>query len=449
MGLGLTHTSGIKQHGGRGLVAALLATGLVLRLKWLELTETSTRFLDLGEAAHAAVAFAEQGVIADAYFAGQGPTAHVMPVMVAIAAAIFRLFGTNSASASLALTAWSLAQVFASYLLIRQLFRRIGAVPHVLAGGLAILTLVPAHIVQESVDFRYWEGALATCLATLNLLLIIELDQRPDNKRRDFVLVAALTAVTFFVSPTIGLAVDGCWAWFAFRRLSFPRIVQFAGICAAALALVVAPWMLRNQQQLGSPVALRSNFGLELAIANHPGAVSATDPTAAYSARFLELHPFGGPQGAARLRAAGGEVAYSRQLGAEARSWIAEHPLHFSALSLRHYGQFYVPERWQEKLTNWQHWNRPRNDAIGLISLLGLIGLAWGLVRRRPYYGLLAIYIGLAGLPYALVQPIPRYSYVIWGVMAFLTAQLVVDLGVAFRRALQRDRVQSAELDPV
>lgn len=449
MGMGLIRTSGIKEHKGLGLAAALLATGLMIRLRWLDLTDTGARFLDLGEATNAAVALAEQGVIADAYFAGQGPTAHVMPVMVAIAAAIFRLFGTHSASANLALTAWSLAQVFASYLLIRQFFRRIGAAPHVLAGGLAILTLVPAHIVQESVDFRYWEGALATCLATVNLLLIVELDQRSEIRRRDFVPVAALTAVTFFVSPTIGVAVDACWAWFAFRRLSFPRILQFAGICAAAHALVVAPWMLRNHQQLGSPVALRSNFGLELAIANHPGAVSATDPAAAYSARFLELHPFASPQGAARLRAAGGEVAYSRQLGAEAGTWISEHPLHFASLALRHYGQFYVPERWQEELTNWQHWNRPRNDAIRFISLLGLIGLAWGLVRRRPYYGLLAVYIGLAGLPYALVQPIPRYSYVVWGILAFLAVQPVVDVSTAIRRALQRNRVQSAALDPV
>lgn len=428
----------VEKRSGALLTAALLALGLALRIWWIDLSETGTRFLDLGEAARTAVALADRGVIADAFFPGQGPTAHLMPVMVVIAASVFRLFGSESAAASLILTGWALLQVFASYLLARRLFAAIGASRSVLAGGLAILCLLPAYVVQECADFRYWEGALATCLAMLNLLLIADLDTREDIAWQPLILAAALAAAVFFVSPTTGFAIGACWAWFALRRLDFARTLRFAGIAGAALALVVGPWMLRNHAVLGEPIALRSNFGLELAIANHPAAATAAPPLEVLRARMDAVHPYANPPGEARLRAAGGEIAYARRLGAETRAWIAAHPLDFLGLSLRHYRQFYVPERWQGALTNWPVWETERIDAIRFVSILGLIGLVVGLVRRRRHYGLIALYVAAAGLPYALVQPIPRYSYGLWALFAFLAAQLLADLMAAIARRLRR-----------
>jgi hypothetical protein len=417
---GDTNDTRLGRTGGF-VLAVLLAGGLGLRLGWMQLTGTLTHLPELGEASRAALAMARTGTIADAFFPGQGPTAHLMPVMVTLAASVLRSFGPET----LAPTLFALVQALAAWLLGWRLFGRIGASPTAQLGGMAILTLLPAYIVQECADFRVWEGALAAALGLANLLLLAELERQDQVPRPAPVVAAVLAALTFFTSPTAGIAAGACWGWFAVRRLPPVRTAKFAGLAALALSVAVAPWLIRNQQQLGAPIVLRSNFGLELAVANHPAAVSTTPPLAVLRARMAAIHPYANPAGEARLRAAGGEIAYSRALGREARGWIAAHPLDFALLSLRHYRQFYVPERWQGALTNWQTWNTPRIELIRIVALLALAGLLLGLLTRRRFYGTLTLYIAVAGLPYALVQPIPRYAYPLWPVFAFLAAELL------------------------
>lgn len=427
-------------------VALLLLLGLGMRVAWMILADVTTRFLDMGEATRAAIALAEQGVIADAYFPGQGPTAHLMPAMILVAGALFHLFGVDSAGAALALAGWAMAQMLCGFALLYCLFRKVEGDRRIAFAGLALLCLSPAYIAQEAADFRYWEGGLGVCLGTANLLLIVMLDGRERIGTPALLFGALLAGAAFFVSPPVGVAVDACWAWLAFRRLSPLRILGFAGMGAAGLALFLVPWTMRNQAVMGEPIFLRSNFGLEIAIANHPAAVSGENPRETLRARMAEIHPFSGPQAAERMKAAGGEVAYSRMLGEQTRAWIAANPWDFLRLTLRHYRQFYIPDMWQEALTNWHAYTRPRILFIRTVGVLGLIGLCVGLIRRRRYYGYLALYIALVGLPYAIVQPIPRYSYLVWGLFCFLTVGLFAD-GARMVRA-RRARRQSANDGP-
>jgi hypothetical protein len=60
---------------------------------------------------------------------------------------------------------------------------------------------------------------------------------------------------------------------------------------------------------------------------------------------------------------------------------------------------------------------------IGTVSLFGLIGLALALHRRRRGHAMLAIYLLLVALPYGLVQPVPRYTWLVYGVLVFLAAE--------------------------
>ena len=405
--------------------------GLSLRLVWLVLVRALLAPLDLGEASAAAGALARTGTLADAFAPGSGPTAHLMPATVTIAAAVQNVFGDSGA---LLLSLWTLALLALIWLLARALFAEAGWRPQALIGGLALLCLLPGHIVQEAADFRAWEGGLATLLALANLWLIVTLDRRETLHLQPLLLGAALSAFTFFVSPTTGLAIDACWAWLVLRRLPLRQALGFAGIAAAALVVVLAPWALRNAQMMGSPILLRDNFGLEIAMANYPAALDPADPRAETIARARAIHPYQNPQVLARLRAAGGEVAYSKAMGRETWAWAAAHPLDFARLALRHYRQFYLPDRWQGALTNWGAFPTLRIEMIRLVAAFGLLGLAIGLFRRRRFYGLFAIYIALAGLPYALVMPIPRYAYVIWPLLAFLAARLAADSFVALQR---------------
>ena len=426
--------------GGKRQLALILLLSLAIRIVWMIFGGATWQSLDVGEATHTALSFARDGRIADGFFPGQGPTAHMLPTMIVIAGTILRLFGPDSPLANLMLAAWALAQSFAAFLLIRTLFARIGTDRAALSAGLAILCLVPVLIAQETCDFRFWEGALALCLATCNLLLLERFDRQGFASRRGIALVACLSAITFFVSPPAGLAIDLCWATYALRKLPPRTTLAFAMGSALALALVIAPWTIRNQRVMGEPIALRSNFWLEAAIANHSAALSDAPRRAVWSQRMRTVHPFGGPEGATAFRAAGGELAYGRLLGRETRAWIRAHPADFIRLSLRHYRQFYIPDRWQFGLTKWARPVGLRALLIQAVGVFGIAGLLWGLVQRRRFYGYIAIYVAAAGLPYALVQPIPRYSYLVYGILAFLAAQLLTDVAKVVATGLARRR---------
>jgi hypothetical protein len=408
-------------------VGLILIGGLALRLLFMVLVGAFTQPVDMGEATHAALALARTGQIADAFFPGQGPTAHLMPAMIGIAGGVFRLLGPETAAANLTLAAWSLFQCFAGFLLLRAIFLRIGMDPAAVLGGLMILCLLPAYAPQETCDFRFWEGALSLCLVALNFLWLLHLEQLAAIGRKPLTIAAIGIALTFFVSPPAGLAIGACWGLFGARRLPPARLAWLIIVTALCTAALLAPWAWRNLRLLGYPIWLRSDFGLEIAIANHSAAVSGTIPATVLHDRMVAVHPFDNPQAAAALRASGGEVVYSRLLGRQTHDWIAAHPFDFLRLTARHYRQFYLPETWQFQWTNWHELIRTRAWVIQTVCLLGIIGLVRGL-RRRHFYPTLALYIALVGLPYAVVQPVPRYTYLVYGLFAFLAAQLVTDV---------------------
>jgi hypothetical protein len=408
----------------------LLLGGLALRLLLLHVREDGlTGFYGGGEATRIAFALARTGTFADAYYEGYGPTAHLLPVLPGITGFVFWLFGPLSVPANLALLGWSLLQTFASYLLLRRLFQRLNMDATAIRWGLALLCLVPVFQPQETIDFRYWEGAAAVTLAALNLNLLLRLDERTHVGWGALLLSAILAALTFFVSPAAGLGIYACWGLFALRRLGLIRSFQFGGLCAAALALLVVPWALRNATMLGEPIPLRSNFGLEIAIANHPAAVPGNRPAETFAERMLVIHPYHSPGARAELARQGGEIAYSRRLAAETKGWIAAHPLDFARLSARHLRQFFFPSPWQFYFTDWEEWRHARAILLSLVSLFGLPGLGAAIYQRRRGYGWLAIYIAGAALPYAIVQPIPRYSYLVYGMLAFLAVEALLRAG--------------------
>lgn len=411
--------------GDRRFLLAVLVAGVALRLAWLGLTHGLTDFAGLGEATREALSVAHGRGFADPYFAGQGPSAHLLPVMPAIAGGMLALFGPGSVAGNLALLAWSLAQTLCAWLLLRRLFARTGASAVVQRWGLALLCLLPVFAPHETVDFRWWEGAASVCLMCLNLLLLLGLETRDRLAMREIAAVAGLGALTFFVSPPVGIAVGACWAVFALRKLALRQAVLLATAAAGALALLIAPWAIRNDHALGTPVLLRSNFGLELALANHPAAISPAAPAPAFAERLLAIHPYHSPAARAAVRAEG-EVAYAKALSSETRDWIASHPAAFAQLYLRHLGEFFCPRPWQMYFTSTEALPELRALVISAVNLIGLLGLALGLRARRRGYWAIALCIAVIALPYGLVQPIPRYTWLVSGLLAFLAVEAMV-----------------------
>lgn len=102
----------------RLFVVALLAGGLAIRLIWLLRVQGHVLdFLSAAEASRVALSVATQGSIANAYYWGQGPTAHLLPLNPLISGFLLWLCGPGSTLADLVLLGWSLAQVACGYLL--------------------------------------------------------------------------------------------------------------------------------------------------------------------------------------------------------------------------------------------------------------------------------------------------------------------------------------------
>lgn len=406
-------------------IAAAAGAGILLRLIWLSRAEGPlTGFHSAGEATAVAITLARTGVFGGSFHPGYGPTAHLTPISPSLAAGIMAMLGVDTPAANIALLCWALAQVAMGWWLLLILFRRLGADRASLRSGLAVLAIVPVFMGEETIAFRYWEGALTQLLVVANLILLFDAQGRAALNGRWTAMVAALTAVTFFISPPAGLAVNLCWAIWAVRTLPPARVARFAAACTAMLAVIVAPWAMRNAAVMGEPVLLRSNAGLELAIGNHPAALSDRPADAVYAERLLEIQPLFSAGARARIGPAGGEIAYARSLGQQAAQWIAEHPMGFVQLSMRHLRQFFFPQSWQLMFGQ----ATARAAFMGMISAIGLAGLAIALWQRRPGYWMIAVYLGTVALPYAVVQPIQRYSYLIYGILVMLAAELVVRL---------------------
>ena len=416
----------VGKSGEMGFLLCLILGFAAIRLLWVaSIYGALDGLIDVGEATRVALSVARTGTIGDAYYFGQGPTAHLLPLNPLLAGGVLWLFGPWSATASLVLLGLSLGQVLTGYLLVRLVFVRIGANPLAVRWGTAFLLLVPPFVPQETLDFRYWEGGSALCLVAINMLAMIAMDDRGRLRRRDLIAIPALFALTFFVSPPAGLAVGGCWAIVALRRLPLASSVALAGATATALVLIVTPWTLRNLQVFGEPILLRSNFGIELALANHPAAVSGEAPEYVFNDRLQAIHP--SVNAAARaFVSANGEAAYSRMLADETLVWIKANPLDFARLWARHVSEIIAPRAWQMYFSGWEGARAARANTIAVVQLIGLVGLATMLLARRPQSWIPAVYIGILTLFFGFFQPMPRYGFIIYPYFCFLAVEAII-----------------------
>lgn len=409
-------------------VAAFLALGAVERL-WRFVVRG--HYHALGEAYGVAAALASGRGFADAYRAGQGPTAHVLPISPAIAAAVYRLFGIGSPTSEAVLACWSIGLALGSYLLLFRAFGRLGLSSGARLGALAFLCLVPAYFWPEAVDFRIWEGGLATFLTALFLDRLLALKQISIASA---IGMAFLNALLFFVNPMWGSAAYLCAAVYCIRNLPLRRLPALAALAVAALALFILPWALRNQAALGEPVLLRSNAGLELALAMHPGALEASDPAQEFLARQREIHPTNSPAAFDAMRRAGGEVAYSRELGEQARSWMAAHPGDAFLLAARHVRQALFPDPWQfTVLGGGKLGGLIRARIIDLVALIALIGLGIALIERRVGWVYPTLLILVPALEMSLFQPVQRYTYLFYPLLVYAAGGAVEFVWRRFR----------------
>lgn len=414
----------------RFVIILAILIGLAERIGWALIRRTPWT---VGEAPNVAIALAQGRGFADAFFPGQGPTAHVLPIAPAIAGAVYWLFGVRTPAAEIVLCAWSLALTGACYWLFARIFWRLGVDRRALVGGFIFLCVVPTYTTNETFEFRIWEGGLGLALGAASLLLFLraEAGVRP----RGFAIWRALLpALTFFVGPPIGVAAIAAAGLFWWRHRAQDSFVKAALGGIVALALMIGPWTIRNQIALGHPIPLRDDLGMEIAVANHAAAVHPADFDKEFLARLVAIQPYIHPLAYQAMWDAGGEVAYSQKLGRDATAWMKEHPGDVAILWIRHLDEMLFTRKWLFKTAHGQYLPLARTIWVNILAALGLAGLAMAARRRDGLYLYPALFVLIPTLLYVPFQPINRYTWLIYPPLTYLAADAIARIVIAWRR---------------
>lgn len=315
-----------------------------------------------GETGRVALSLIRSGRFADPYMIPTGPTAHPTPLWPAMLALIYGTFGiTPTAGCVRALVAISSYSVLCG--LMPWLARLLGLSTRagLLAGTAA--ALLPLQGLDEFLGYGVSaHAALAMAVVTT---AFARRWRAPGATLTDSLLLGLACGAAFHVSPPLLLVVCGCLLFEL--RTSSPRRNWRATACIAlGAALVCVPWTCRNVKSLGGWFFIRSNFGLELRIANHDGAAADIEVTLARQGTLR--HPSENIA-EARLVQELGEAEYMRRARAEAFSWITAHPAEFLRLSTLRFLHFWCgPPRvpWLAVLST-------------VLTVLALVGLrrAW------------------------------------------------------------------------
>jgi hypothetical protein len=373
----------------------------------------------------------------DAFAAGSGPTAHLAPLYPLLLSGVYRLFGTyETASGQMAQQGLSLTIATLVVLLLPATARKLGLSEAAGWAAAFLAAWLPANLWTE-VGGHHEQGIAALTLVGL-IWALASLSQASWRGRRPVLWTGVLLGLTALGCPTLLLVpmLFVLLAW-ACRPGERQRILQCGLILAAVSFVMVAPWTLRNRFVLGGFVPIRSNFGLELAVGNRPGANGHT-----YASGMGDMHPYCSAAERVRLLHMG-ELAYVRDKQRQAFTWIADHPAQFGWLTLRRMWLFcFTPNETWCSLEPRLLLGSRIYGFLGIATLLELLRL---LRRGHPAGGLLLCAFVGAGFPYFVTHVEMRYRLPIVGLTALASCSLVLAIAGWVRGRFRRVAPSSAE----
>ncbi len=376
------------------LPLALFAAGCALAVHFAQVGQTQ------GETSRAAEALLLRGYIGDPFILPTGPSAHVSPVLAAYMAGVYALFGVDSRAANIALGMVA-AGIFATGagLTLRTLSAlRLSPCASWLGTGLLLLTSF--LLFYEVTACRVWEQPFSAVVLLAGWLLVIRFDA--TRGAGCLYAMAALAGLSFLLtaaivpSMLIGLAMMLRVDW---GHEGTVRRFTVSGLIVLAFVL---PWGLRNELELGKFIITRSNFGLELAVGNQPGAQGPSSQGWA-----APIHPSLSAAAAEHLKEVG-EVAYMSEMTSIAWGWIEADPARFARLTARRAWLSMMPSG---SMVGWF----PLLGSGGAVLILGALGVlklsacaASVALRRRPVQAI--VFTVLPVTPYWVTHLYLRYD---------------------------------------
>ena len=334
-----------------------------------------------------------------------GPTAFIAPAYPMLVAGVFWLFGSYSNASALVMMGLHVAANLGTIALLMHLARRVFDERTAIVAGV-IWAVSPPLLFMPTI---FWETSFSCCLILGLLALALWVREAP--RPRAWMVLGAYVGGMALVNPALLLTIVGVIAGVAlvaWQRLN----VRDVALGALVFMLVFCAWPIRNARVFHAFVPLRTTVGFELWMGNQEGSTGYLNeplfPT--YNREQLDAYR--------RM----GEIAYTQQKSALAKSYIVAHPLTFVSLSARRFFRFWSG-------TGTEHGSPVFMVHASATTLLGFTGL-WLLARRRRWHVLLllATPLLLFPLPYYITHAEFRYRLVIDPLMTLLAASALVAL---------------------
>jgi 4-amino-4-deoxy-L-arabinose transferase-like glycosyltransferase len=350
----------------------------------------------------------ELGTLAQSLMAGQGlsspfggstgPTALLAPGYPAVIALVFRIFGSFTFPAAIAVMTMQVLFSVGTVLLIMIVARRCFDSRTADLAGVFWAVSLPLLWMPTI----FWETCLSTLLLVGMIALALRCEQRPS--RSLWALMGGYCGLAALVNPALLMALLALLGWAAWQTPKTLRYSPLLGLLV--LLLVFAPWPVRNARALGAFIPLRSTVGFELWMGNRAGATGFLDESLfpLFNRRELNLY------------VSKGEVAYMRDKSTQAKTYIRAHPAEFVRLSTIRFIRFWTGTGNKEGSVFFTL------HAV-LTTSLGLVGI-WRILKssRVSLSVLFILPLMLFPLPYYITHAEFRYRLVIDPLLTILAA---------------------------
>jgi len=369
----------------------------------------------------------EIGYIGRSLADGQGfsllaiPTAKFPPIYSLLIGGAFTIFGVYSKVAAVTLFLFqSICAAITAVCLVVIGNHFFGRKEGIIAGLMWIL--YPSSIFHSAVAI--WYSELSVTLIFLLIIVAISIERYPFPRRVAYFGglsgLLVLTDSTMAIYPALLLL----WMLYVWKVKLWKRI-RMAVIWGITAGLVVSPWAIRNWLVLGTPIILKSNFGLELFFGNNShssGGGIDKERKLALAALNQKEHTYYN-----RLQP---EHVYYSYLKNKALEWIRMNPLIFLQLTAKRVWYFWGkfpsigPDRW----SGWSWFQLVWYAPLFLLALYGFWCSRDRLWNTVPLWLFLLVY----PLPYYVTHvQLYRYRY---PVEPFIILLAAVPLTVWFGR---------------
>jgi 4-amino-4-deoxy-L-arabinose transferase-like glycosyltransferase len=357
----------------------------------------------------------ELGTLAQSLVAGRGlsspfggstgPTALLAPGYPAVIALVFRIFGSFTFAAAIAVMAMQVLFSVMTVVLIMHVAQRCFDSRTADLAGVFWAVSLPLLWMPTI----FWETCLSTLLLVGMIALALRCEQKPS--RSLWVLMGGYCGLAALVNPALLMALLALLGWAGWQTRKTLRYSPLLGLLV--LLLVFAPWPIRNARALGAFIPLRSTVGLELWMGNRAGATGFLDESVFPLFNRWEYDQY----------VAKGEAAYMSEKTALAKTYMRAHPGEFLRLSGVRFLRF-----WSGAGT------RDGSPVFVLHAVLttalGTMGI-WRLRQRRRFSVavLFLLPLLLFPLPYYITHAEFRYRLVVDPLLTVLAAYAVSSMG--------------------